>query len=71
MLTQEELAEMLGIEQPSLPKLEPSNGMQISTQQRLIEASIAQLEFTAHLPEGDVRIMQIVPRSAWLLWRTR
>ena len=57
-LTQEELAEILGITQPSLSKLEGQDDMQISTLRRLIEALGGQLEIIAHLPRGDIRINQ-------------
>ncbi|MBL4810591.1 MAG: helix-turn-helix transcriptional regulator [Phycisphaerales bacterium] len=62
-LTQEELAETLGIKQPSLSKLESQSDMQISTLQRLIEALGGKLELIAHLPKGDVRITQFVPKA--------
>ena len=55
-LTQEELAESMGITQPGLSKLENQDDMQISTLRRLIEALGGQLEIIAHLPRGDIRI---------------
>jgi transcriptional regulator with XRE-family HTH domain len=57
-LTQEELAAALGIAQPSLSKLENQDDMQISTLRRLIQALGGELEIIAHLPYGDVRILQ-------------
>ncbi len=57
-LTQESLAESLGIKQPSLSKLESQEDMQISTLQRLIQALGGQLELIAHMPGGDVKINQ-------------
>ena len=57
-LTQEELAEILGITQPSLSKLEGQDDMQISTLRRLIEALGGQLEIIAHFSRGDIRINQ-------------
>lgn len=57
-LTQEELADALGIKQPSLSKLESQDDMQISTLRRLIEALGGELEIIAHLPRGDIRIAQ-------------
>ena len=62
-LTQEELAESLGIKQPSLSKLESQTDMQVSTLQRLIEALGGSLELIAHLPKGDVRITQFMPKA--------
>lgn len=57
-LTQEQLAQTLGITQPSLSKLENQDDMQISTLRRLIEALGGQMEIIAHLPNGDIRIRQ-------------
>lgn len=57
-LTQKELAESLGIKQPSLSKLESQDDMQISTLKKLVEALGGQLEIIAHLPKGDLRIGQ-------------
>lgn len=56
--TQEDLAETIGIKQPSLSKLESQEDMQISTLQRLINALGGQLELIAHMPGGDIRISQ-------------
>ncbi len=55
-LTQEELAETLGVSQPSVSKLENQDDMQLSTLRRLVEALGGQLELIAHLPKGDIRI---------------
>jgi len=63
-LTQEELAASLGIKQPTLSKLESQADMQISTLQRLIEALGGKLELIAHLPGGDVRISQFMPKAS-------
>lgn len=54
--TQEDLAETLGVKQPSLSKLESQDDMQISTLKRLIQALGGQLELIAHMPKGDIRI---------------
>ena len=62
-LTQEELAAALGIQQPSLSKLEHQDDMQISTLRRLIEALGGQLEIVAHMPRGDIRICQFKEAS--------
>jgi len=59
----EELAATLGIQQPSLSKLERQDDMQISTLRRLIEALGGQLEIIAHLPRGDIRISQFKEAS--------
>lgn len=57
-LTQEDLAAAMGIQQPSLSKLENQDDMQISTLRRLVEGLGGSLEIIAHLPKGDVRISQ-------------
>ncbi len=57
-LTQEELAATLGIEQPSLSRLEAQDDMQISTLRKLIAALGGELEIIAHLPGGAIRITQ-------------
>jgi transcriptional regulator with XRE-family HTH domain len=57
-LTQEDLAESLGIKQPSLSKLETQDDMQISTLRRIVQALGGKLELVAHLPQGDIRISQ-------------
>lgn len=62
-LTQEDVAAALDITQPSLSKLENQDDMQISTLRRLIEALGGRLEIIAHLPRGDIRIMQFKEAS--------
>ena len=57
-ITQNILADSLGIKQPTLSKLESQEDMQISTLQRLIQALGGQLELIAHMPGGDIRISQ-------------
>ena len=56
--TQEDLAETIGVKQPSLSKLESQDDIQVSTLQRLIKALGGQLELIAHMPGGDIRISQ-------------
>jgi DNA-binding XRE family transcriptional regulator len=56
--TQEDLAEKIGVKQPTLSKLESQDDMQISTLQRLIAALGGQLELIVHMPGGDIRISQ-------------
>ncbi|MBN1818830.1 MAG: helix-turn-helix transcriptional regulator [Sedimentisphaerales bacterium] len=56
--TQEDLAKVMGIKQPSLSKLESQDDIQISTLQRLIQALGGQLELIVHMPAGDIRISQ-------------
>lgn len=56
--TQEQVAEVLGIRQPSLSKLESQNDMQISTLRKIVNALGGELEIIAHMPAGDIRIRQ-------------
>ena len=57
-LTQVDLAEALGIKQPSLSKLESQDDMQISTLRRIIHALGGELEIIAHMPRGSIRLSQ-------------
>lgn len=57
-LSQEELANAIGIKQPTLSRLESQDDMQISTLRRVIEALGGKLEIIARLPSGDVRLSQ-------------
>ena len=57
-LTQKDLADSLGIKQPSLSKLESQSDMQVSTLKRIVEGLGGSLEIIAHLPKGDLRIGQ-------------
>jgi DNA-binding XRE family transcriptional regulator len=57
-MTQTELAEILGVRQPTLSRLESQHDMQISTLQRLIRALGGELEIVAHLPNGTIRVRQ-------------
>ncbi|NQT17925.1 MAG: helix-turn-helix transcriptional regulator [Planctomycetes bacterium] len=57
-LTQVELAETLGIKQPSLSKLEAQEDMQISTLRRIINALGGDLELIANMPGGAIKLSQ-------------
>ncbi len=56
--TQQDIAEAIGIRQPSLSKLESQDDIQVSTLRRLIQALGGRLELIAHMPGGDIRISQ-------------
>jgi transcriptional regulator with XRE-family HTH domain len=58
--TQRQLADALGIKQPSLSKLEKQSDMQISTLSRIIEALGGELEVIARFPKGSIKIDQFV-----------
>jgi len=55
-LSQEALAAVLHVKQPSIAKLEQRTDMYISTLRTHIKAMGGELEIIAHFPDGDVRI---------------
>jgi len=57
-LTQQQLAESLGIKQPTLSCLESQDDMQISTLRRIVEALGGELEIIAKLPSGKIALSQ-------------
>lgn len=57
-LTQEQMAESMGIQQSALSRLESQDDMHVSTLQRLVEALGGELEITAKLPSGRISISQ-------------
>lgn len=59
--SQQELAEALGIKQPSLSKLEKQADMQISTLRKIVKALGGELEVLARFPKGTVKIDQFDP----------
>jgi transcriptional regulator with XRE-family HTH domain len=56
--SQQEVADAIGIKQPSLSKLEKQSDMQISTLQRIVKALGGKLEVIAKFPKGTVKIQQ-------------
>lgn len=56
--SQRELADALGIKQPSLSKLESQDDMQISTLTRIVEALGGEVRVLARFPRGTVRVRQ-------------
>jgi transcriptional regulator with XRE-family HTH domain len=56
--SQSELAELLGIKQPSLSKLESQDDMQISTLKRIVEALGGEIQIIAQFPAAKMRIKQ-------------
>jgi predicted XRE-type DNA-binding protein len=54
--SQQQVAESLGIKQPSLSKLEKQSDMQISTLRRIVNALGGELEVSARFPAGTVKI---------------
>lgn len=55
-LSQEELAEVLGLNQATISKLERRTDMYLSSLRRFVEAMGGELEISASFPEGRVRI---------------
>lgn len=68
--SQQQVADTLGIRQPSLSKLERQSDMQISTLQKLVQALGGELEVLARFPKGTIKIEQFNPRSPGLRRRT-
>ncbi|WP_153558151.1 helix-turn-helix domain-containing protein [Roseimaritima sediminicola] len=57
-MTQKQLADILGVSQPTLSSQEHQDDMEISTLSRLIQAMGGQLELIVHMPKGDIRLTQ-------------
>jgi len=55
-LSQEELADVLGLNQATISKLERRTDMYLSSLRRFVEAMGGELEISANFPEGKVRI---------------
>ncbi len=60
--SQRELAEALGIKQPSVAKMEAAGDMQISTLRKIINALGGELEILAKLPSGNIVIKLPQPK---------
>ncbi len=56
--SQQEIADALGIKQPSLSKLEKQDDMHISTLQKVVKALGGELEIVVRFPKGSVKIDQ-------------
>jgi transcriptional regulator with XRE-family HTH domain len=63
-LSQEALAIVLHVKQPSIAKLEQRTDMYISTLRDHIRALGGELEIVARFPEGDVRISNFAALGA-------
>ncbi len=62
--TQRQVAEALGMRQPSLSKLEKQKDMQISTLRKIVRALGGELEVFARFPKGRVKIDQFESRGS-------
>ena len=61
-MSQQQVAEALGMKQPSLSKLEKQSDMQISTLRKIVTALGGELEVLARFPKGTIKIGQFDPR---------
>jgi predicted transcriptional regulator len=64
LLTQEQLAESLGVSQGAISKMENQSDMLISTLQRIIEAMGGQLELKVRFPQGEVTLKDLGQAAA-------
>ena len=60
--SQRQVADALGMKQPSLSKLEKQKDMQISTLRKIVKALGGELEVVAKFPKGIVKIDQFETR---------
>lgn len=63
-MTQERLAETLGMSQSEVSKVERRTDVYVSTLRRYIEAMGGELEIVARFPNGNVEIVKIAPEPA-------
>jgi DNA-binding Xre family transcriptional regulator len=59
--SQRQVADVLGMKQPSLSKLEKQSDMQVSTLRKIVKALGGELEVLAKFPKGTVKIDQFDP----------
>jgi transcriptional regulator with XRE-family HTH domain len=59
--SQQQVANALGMKQPSLSKLEKQSDMQVSTLRKIVGALGGELEVLAKFPKGTVKIDQFDP----------
>jgi transcriptional regulator with XRE-family HTH domain len=59
--SQRQVADVLGMKQPSLSKLEKQSDMQVSTLRKIVKALGGELEVLAKFPNGTVKIDQFDP----------
>lgn len=56
-LKQSQLAEMMGVSQANISKLESGKDMYLSTLQKYVTALGGEIHITARMPNGDVELM--------------
>jgi predicted transcriptional regulator len=59
LLTQQQLAQSLGVSQVAISKMENQSDMLISTLKRIVEAMGGELELKVHFPQGDVSLKDL------------
>ena len=59
-LSQQELAEVLGLNQATISKLERRTDMYLSSLRRFVEAMGGELEISARFPDGKVLILSLI-----------
>jgi transcriptional regulator with XRE-family HTH domain len=57
-LTQQNLAQTMGLTQPNLSRIEQQTDIYVQTLRSYIEAMGGELDLVAHFPDGDFRITQ-------------
>jgi len=63
-MTQQQLAQRLGITQPGLSKIESQDDMHVTTLRNLINAIGGELEIVVHMPDGeDVSLKQFATQD--------
>lgn len=63
-LTQETLAETLGMSQSEVSKVERRTDLYVSTLRRYVEAMGGELQIFARFPNGEVEIIRLAPELA-------
>ena len=62
-MSQEEVAKILGVKQPSLSKMEKQQDMKVSTLNNIVTALGGKLVVTASFPKGEIRLLQFEGES--------
>lgn len=63
-MTQETLAETLGLSQSEVSKIERRTDVYVSTLRRYVEAMGGELQIVARFPNGDVDVIELAPEAA-------
>ena len=63
-ITQRELADLLGVRQPTIAQMEKQSDMQMSTLQRIVTAIGGEMDVIIRLPQGQVRMSHLGKRRS-------